>query len=179
VDLRWKLRLAAITAACACCSVAHAQVFPASATADAQDLPMPADRGAPLVGPPAAAPAPAPGPLTVDSPIQQIAANPQGRAVLERTLPGLCERPEYPMFKTLSLKRLAGMSNGRITEAKLDTVQTDLSRLGPVEPASAPSHGALYPIVHTATYSVRYGGRQIGHISRSIYHRVVLVIASL
>lgn len=149
----------------------------------ADEMAMPDDLGAPLAGATAAAPTPrgsAAGRLSVDSPIVQIASDPEGKAVLERTLPGLCERPEYSMFKGMSLRRLAAMSSGRITEAKLDVVQADLGRLGPAETAPvSPPRGVFYPITHTASSSVRYGGRQIRQLSHAIYRRVTLVIAAL
>jgi hypothetical protein len=79
------------------------------------------------------APSPAPGApaasargLSVDTPIAVIAADPAGKAVLEHDLPGLLERPEYGLFKSMSLKALVPLSNGEITPAKLAEVQRDL-----------------------------------------------------
>ena len=65
--------------------------------------------------------------LSIDTPIVQVAADPAGRAILERDLPGLLERPEYAMFKTMSLKKLAGLSGGKLTDTKLAKVQSDLA----------------------------------------------------
>ena len=66
--------------------------------------------------------------LSIDVPIGSIAAKPDGRAVLEKDLPGLLERPEFPMFKSMSLKTLAGVSHGRISNAKLNEVEADLTK---------------------------------------------------
>ena len=94
--------------------------------AEANAEPMPSDLGAPLPQPPADASARQ---LSIDMPIGSIAAKPDGRAVLDKDLPGLCERPEFTMFKSMSLKALAGMSGGKISTAKLNQVQADLLKL--------------------------------------------------
>jgi hypothetical protein len=67
--------------------------------------------------------------LSIDMSISSIAAAPAGKAVLEHDLPGLCERPEFGMFKGMSLKTLAGMSGGKISTAKLNQVQADLVKV--------------------------------------------------
>jgi hypothetical protein len=77
--------------------------------------------------PPAAAPRPHP--LSLDSPIETICAVPAGKAVLDRDLPGLTTRPEFAMFKAMTLKQLKPMSRGHITDAVLAKVQADLAAL--------------------------------------------------
>jgi hypothetical protein len=99
---------------------------PSHELAQANAEALPDDLGAPL--PQAEAPAAA-GPLSIDMPIGSIAEKPYGRAVLEKDLPGLCERPEFVMFKGMSLKALAGMSGGRISTAKLNQLQADLVKV--------------------------------------------------
>jgi hypothetical protein len=47
--------------------------------------------------------------------------------VLDRDLPGLTTRPEYPMFKAMTLKQMQPMSNGKITKANLAKIQADLA----------------------------------------------------
>ncbi len=74
------------------------------------------------------APAP-PGPLSVNTSIEAICATPAGKAVLDRDLPGLTTRPEFPMFKAMTLKQLEPMSKGHITDAVLAKVQRDLSEV--------------------------------------------------
>jgi hypothetical protein len=87
-------------------------------------------------GPPAPSPgqdpyasAPAKGPLSIESSVSQIAASPGGKGVLNRDLPGLLGRPEYPLFKAMSLKKVAAMSNGQISKAALDKTAADLAAL--------------------------------------------------
>jgi hypothetical protein len=84
---------------------------------------------------PAAAPAPVSAPkpagpiFTLNTPIEIIAADPRGKAVLLRDLPGLMASRSYPLFDDMSLADIATVSGGRLTKAKLDLVQTDLSQI--------------------------------------------------
>jgi hypothetical protein len=100
---------------------------PQFAAVNVSDADMPADLGAPL-GPVEQA-KPTGKPLSIDMSIAKIAAKPQGKAVLDQDIPGLCERPEFAMFKGMSLKKLAGLSGGRITHATLNQVQADLVKV--------------------------------------------------
>ncbi len=84
--------------------------------------PMPAELGPP------AAPAPL-SPLSLDSSIEAICASRAGKAVLDRDLPGLTTRPEFAMFKAMTLKQLKPMSRGHITDAVLVKVASDLKAL--------------------------------------------------
>jgi hypothetical protein len=63
----------------------------------------------------------------VNSSIESICATPAGKAVLDRDLPGLTTRPEFPMFKAMTLKQIEPMSKGHITDAVLAKVQADLA----------------------------------------------------
>ena len=65
--------------------------------------------------------------LTLDTPISEICDDPGGRAVLDRNLPGLRKNPNYFLFQGFSLRQLASMSGGRITQAKLESVRLDLA----------------------------------------------------
>ena len=132
------------------------------------DMAMPDDLGAPLAGAPVqpAVLRPDQG-FRVTMPIGLIASSPQGRAVLDRDLPGLCERPEFMMFKGMSPIKLASMSHGRITPADLDKLQGDLNRIGP---GGAPVH----------SYSIfTRSSRTVTRFSKAVYHRVALMIALL
>ena len=81
---------------------------------------------------PAAAPAPAAsGALSVESsPIETIVANPAGKAVLDKDLPGLTTHEAYDQFKAMTLAQVAPMSQGAITPEALKTVQADLDKVG-------------------------------------------------
>lgn len=71
------------------------------------------------------------GALSLDSSVAAIVAAPGGKDVLDRDLPGLTTHPQYPLFKMMSLKKIAAMSNGKITQPELDKVGQDLAHLGP------------------------------------------------
>jgi hypothetical protein len=128
---------------------------------------MPDDLGRPLDG---VIPTRKPigGVMTLDTPIADIAADPRGRAVLEKDLPGLCERPEFVMFKSMSLPQLATMSHGKLTQADLNEVRADLAVQKIALTAPRRTHNPLVA-----------GGRAVGRVTHALYKRVVLVVASL
>lgn len=59
---------------------------------------------------------------TLDTPIEQIAADPKGKAVLDAVLPGTTTHAMYDMFKSMSLNQVAPMSEGKITPERLAKV---------------------------------------------------------
>jgi hypothetical protein len=130
------------------------------------DMAMPDDLGAPLDG---AAPEAQPvgRTLSVETSIAVIAASAQGRAALDRDLPGLVERPEFMMFKSMSPAKLAALSGGRISQADLNRLQSDLVK---VDYTGEP--------VHQHSIFTR-SGQAVGRMSKAVYHRVALMIASL
>ena len=65
--------------------------------------------------------------FTVDTPIETIAADPAGKAVLDKDMPGLTSHEAYDSFKSMSLKAVQPMSNGAISDAALAKVQADLA----------------------------------------------------
>ena len=148
-----------------------------SATAAAptnDDMAMPDDMGAPIAGAPSES-APPPSPtsgqvqrLSVNTPIGVIASTPEGKAALERELPGLCERPEYVMFRTMSPAKLALLSNGRISQAKLIHLQAHLTKVSVTTMAEPPRHNLLAE-----------SGTRVKRFSRSIYRKVVSAIEAL
>lgn len=73
------------------------------------------------------APAPAAGALTTDTPIETIVADPAGKAVLDKDAPGLTTHPMYEQFKSMSLKELAPLSQGKIDDAALAKINADLA----------------------------------------------------
>jgi hypothetical protein len=75
--------------------------------------------------------------LTLDTPVGEICEDPRGRAVLDRDLPNLRKNPNYFLFKGMTLRQLASMSGGRITNDKLEKVRLDLAATsgGPSDPA--------------------------------------------
>jgi hypothetical protein len=91
----------------------------------------PALAQAPAAEPASVAAPAAAGALSVEnSPIETIAANPAGKAVLDKDLPGLTTHEAYDQFKGMTLVQVAPMSQGAITPEALKTVQADLDKIG-------------------------------------------------
>ena len=145
----------------------------AGSKAAADDIAMPDDLGAPMAGVPAADPKPFQvgtgklETLSVNTPIDVIASTPRGKAVLEHELPGLCERPEYVMFRTMSPAKLALLSNGRISQSKLTRLQEHLVQVS-VTTSEPPRRNLLAE-----------GGTRVKRFSHSVYRKVLSAIESL
>jgi hypothetical protein len=81
--------------------------------------------------------APKPPVFSLDTPVDRIAADERGKAVLDRDLPGLMSSRSYALFDDMSLSQIATVSGGRLTQTKLDLVEADLSQLSGPPPESA------------------------------------------
>lgn len=73
---------------------------------------------------PAASAAPAVG----DTPIADIAATAEGKAALDKNLPGLTAHEAYEQFKSMTLKQVQPMSQGAITDDQIKALQADLDK---------------------------------------------------
>jgi hypothetical protein len=76
--------------------------------------PLAAQNAAPSPAAPAAA-----AKYTADTPLETIVADPAGKAVLDTVMPGLTTHAMFDQFKSMSLKQLAPMSGGKITDEGL------------------------------------------------------------
>jgi hypothetical protein len=76
----------------------------------------------------AAAPAAA-AKYTLDTPIETIAADPKGKAVLDADIPGMTTHEMYDSFKSMSLNQVQPMSNGAISPEALTKTATDLAAI--------------------------------------------------
>ncbi len=76
-----------------------------------------------------AAHAAAEGKLTLDTPVEAIVAKPEGKAVLEANLPGITAHEHYAMFKSMSLKQIAGMAPTQVTPETLAKVEAGLAAI--------------------------------------------------
>lgn len=92
----------------------------------AQTAPAPA---APAVTAPAAPVAAGTAKFDLDTPIETIAADPAGKAVLDADLPGTTTHPMYDQFKGMSLNQVAPMSQGALTDAALAKVKASLAAI--------------------------------------------------
>jgi len=67
--------------------------------------------------------------FTLNTPVETIAADPAGKAVLNADIPGLLVHPMYESFKSMGLLELQGMSEGKLTDAMLAKTKTDLAAI--------------------------------------------------
>ncbi len=75
------------------------------------------------------APSPTPPVYSLNMPVQKIAADPAAAAVLNDDLPGLLSDAQYPLFKSMSLKRVQSASGGDLSEEDVDKTVADLQAL--------------------------------------------------
>ena len=96
----------------------------AASTTGNDDFPLPPDASAT-----SDAVAPEYQPLSVNMPIEKLAANPGAVAILDSNLPGLLEDANYAMFKSMSLKTVASLSGGRIPADTVNDVDAQLKAM--------------------------------------------------
>jgi hypothetical protein len=72
---------------------------------------------------------------TLGTPIETIAADPAGAAVINKDIPGLLTDPHYDIFKSMNLKLIASLSGGQMTDQTIAQTEADLAAL----PTPAPS----------------------------------------
>ncbi|QIG78427.1 hypothetical protein [Stakelama tenebrarum] len=67
--------------------------------------------------------------FSTDTPIEELVADAEAKAVLDANIPGLTEHESYDMFKSMSLKQLAPYSQGAITDELLAKLETELTEI--------------------------------------------------
>lgn len=67
--------------------------------------------------------------LTLDTPIETIAADEKGKAVLEANFPGIDAHPHYEMFKSMSINQLQPMAGGLISAEAMAKTQVELAAI--------------------------------------------------
>ena len=78
---------------------------------------------------PAAAPAVATSRLNIDMPIEALAADPAGKAVLDANFPGMTTHAMYDQFKSMTLTQVQPMSNGNIKDEAVAKAKADLAAI--------------------------------------------------
>ena len=68
---------------------------------------------------------------TLDTPVEIIAADPARTAVLNKDIPGLLTDPSYGVIKSMTLKSIARLSGGDLTQQMLAQAEADLKALPP------------------------------------------------
>jgi hypothetical protein len=79
----------------------------------------------------AAANLPAQRGYTIRTPLKTIAADPAGAEVINNDVPGLLSDSHYSIIRGMSLKAVAALSGGEITDQMLSQTETDLEALSP------------------------------------------------
>jgi hypothetical protein len=64
--------------------------------------------------------------FTLDTPIEELAANSAAAAVLRKDIPGLLEDKSYPMFQSMSLRLVGALSRGELSSQTLAQTEADL-----------------------------------------------------
>ena len=82
-----------------------------------------------LIGGTAASSTPAAARSPLDAPIAAIADEPVGKAVLDANLPQVSSHANYDSFKSMSLRQLQPLSQGRIAEEALAKTEADLAKM--------------------------------------------------
>ncbi|WP_448660104.1 hypothetical protein ACPVPU_06240 [Sphingomonas sp. CJ99] len=67
--------------------------------------------------------------LTLDTPVEALAANPAAKAVLDKHFPEMLSHPMYDQFKQMSLKQLQPMAQGQITNDMMTAAEKDLAAI--------------------------------------------------
>lgn len=67
--------------------------------------------------------------FTLDTPIQDLLADPAAKGVLDKDLPGMSDDENIDKFKMLSLRSLQPQTGGQLTDALLAKVASDLDVL--------------------------------------------------
>ncbi|MEM3357144.1 MAG: ester cyclase [Candidatus Bathyarchaeia archaeon] len=68
-------------------------------------------------------------PLTSDSTLGEIAANPKGKAILEKYIPGITKDPNFKMATGMTLNAIKPFSGGKITDEIIKKIDEDLRKL--------------------------------------------------
>lgn len=74
------------------------------------------------------------------TPIEQLAANPAAKAVLERELPGFTTHPQYDQFKAMSLETLEAMFPDAMPHERVKAIDAALRAI-PAPAKSPPASG--------------------------------------
>jgi hypothetical protein len=72
---------------------------------------------------------------TATTPLGDLLANPETKAVLEKHLPGISTNPEVEPVKGLSLKAIQPYAPDRLPDALLAAIDVDLAKV-PAKPAN-------------------------------------------
>ncbi len=69
--------------------------------------------------------------LSLNSSVGAIAADPRGKAILDRDVPGMTSNSSWMFVQGMTLPQLQGMSSGQMSQAQVNQVGADLAKLPP------------------------------------------------
>jgi hypothetical protein len=75
---------------------------------------------------PESAPAASAAALNGDTPIETVMATPAGKAAIEKLFPDVPGHPAYEQFKGMSLRELAPLAGGLITDDKIAAFEVEM-----------------------------------------------------
>lgn len=84
---------------------------------------------APAAPTPPAVTTPGAAKLSIDSPIEQLVADPKGKAVVEGVIPGLSAHPAFDQFKAMSLVQVQPYSGGAVTDEMIKKITEGLAAI--------------------------------------------------
>ena len=67
--------------------------------------------------------------LTIDSTLGELLGDEKAKAILEKHIPDISSHPQLAMAKGFTLKAIAPMSGGMLTQDKLDAIAKDLAEI--------------------------------------------------
>lgn len=68
--------------------------------------------------------------FSIESKLADLLQNDAAKAILDKHVPGMSSDPRLAMAKGMSLKTVAGFSQGQISAAALSAMDTELKGLG-------------------------------------------------
>ena len=67
--------------------------------------------------------------LNLDTPVETVMADADGKAVLEAALPGIGAHEHYEHFKAMGLRQIAGMAPAQLTPEVLAKIESGLAAI--------------------------------------------------
>ena len=76
--------------------------------------------------------------LSIESPIYQLLANDEAKAILQKHVPGFLDAPQLTMAMNFSLAQVAGYASNVFTPQVMEAISKDLESISPVTSAELP-----------------------------------------
>jgi hypothetical protein len=123
MNSKWTVAMLFLLATAPCVQAQTAQAQPINTVMPDAAIPATPDATAP------ATPIVPSEPFTRETPIEKIAADPGGAAVLNKDIPGLLTDKSYDFFKSMNLKQIQRLSDGDLSDDMVRQAEADLKAL--------------------------------------------------